>query len=270
MADILERIVADKRLDVARRKAARPMAALLADTRAAPRPRGFAARLDAMARAGLALIAEIKKASPSHGLIRADFAPAALARAYQQGGAACLSVLTDTPYFQGEDAHVAEARGAVPLPILRKDFTIDPYQVVEARVIGADCVLLILAALDDALAADLAACAREMELDVLVEVHDEAELERALRLGADLLGINNRDLKTLAVDLATSERLAALAKGHPGLVAESGLKTHADLARLARHGIRRFLVGESLMRQADVAGATRRLLDGDAAARASA
>ncbi|MBM3582977.1 MAG: indole-3-glycerol phosphate synthase TrpC [Alphaproteobacteria bacterium] len=270
MADVLTQIIADKRVEVAARKARRPLAALMDAARSAPAPRGFAAHLTTAAQAGFALIAEIKKASPSHGLIRADCVPSALARAYRAGGAACLSILTDTPYFQGEDGHVAEARAAVPLPILRKDFTIDPYQVVEARLIGADGVLVILAAMDDRLAAELLACARDFALDVLVEVHDEAELARALALGAPLLGINNRNLKTLAVDLATSERLAALAGDHPGLVAESGLKTHDDLVRLARHGIRRFLVGESLMRQADVAAATRALLAGDGAVRASA
>ena len=270
MTDVLARIVADKRRDLADRKARRPLGALIEDARRAPEPRGFAAMLAEAAGSGFALIAEIKKASPSHGLIRADFDPAALARAFRAGGAACLSVLTDTPDFQGEDRHVAEARQATPLPILRKDFTVDPYQVIEARAIGADCVLLIMAALDDGPAAELATAAREVGLDVLVEVHDEAELERALRLDADLLGINTRDLRTLKTDLATSERLAARATGHGALVAESGIKSHGDIARVAAHGIRRFLVGESLLREKDVAAATAKLLGRAPDARASA
>lgn len=269
MTDMLARIVADKRRDVALRKARRPLATLLAEARAAPAPRGLAARLAEAAASDFGLIAELKKASPSHGLIRADFDPAALARACHAGGAAALSVLTDVPYFQGADAHLVAARAAVPLPVLRKDFTIDPYQVVEARAIGADGVLLIMAALDDATAAELMAAAVEVGLDVLVEVHDEAELERALPLEPPLLGVNNRNLRTLKTDLATSERLAARAQGRD-LVAESGIQGHADMVRLANAGIRRFLVGESLMRQADVAGATARLLGRAAPRRASA
>ncbi len=265
MADVLTRIVADKRAEVARRKRLRPLGSLLAEAKSGPAPRGFAARLAARAATGPALIAEIKKASPSHGLIRAEFDPAALARAYAAGGAACLSVLTDTPYFQGEDNHVGAARASCDMPILRKDFTIDGYQVIEARAIGADCILLIVAALEDAVAAELAAAAREVGLDVLVEVHDEAELERALRLDADLIGINNRDLGTLAVDLATSERLAPLVPAERPVVAESGIKRHDDLVRLGAVGIHRFLVGESLMREADVAAATARLLGGGVA-----
>jgi len=260
MSDVLARIIADKREEVARRKRQRPLGDLLAEAKSGPVPRGFAARLTTRAASGPALIAEIKKASPSHGLIRADFDPAALARAYATGGAACLSVLTDTPYFQGEDGHVGAARATCDLPILRKDFTIDPYQVIEARVIGADCILLIVAALADGVAAELATTAREVGLDVLIEVHDEAELERALRLDADLIGINNRDLKTLAVDLATSERLAPRVPADRPVVAESGIKRHDDLVRLGAAGIQRFLVGESLMREADVAAATARLL----------
>jgi len=266
MSDILARIVADKRVEVAARKAARPQAAVEAAARAQAAPRGFARALAARAEApaaqggGLALVAELKKASPSHGLIRPAYEPAALARAYLAGGAACLSVLTDGPYFQGEDAHLAAARAAVPLPVLRKDFLVDPWQVAESRAIGADCVLLIVAALSDAQAAELAAAAAAFALDVLVEVHDEAELDRALALKPALLGVNNRNLKTLAVDLATTLRLAPRVPAGIAVVAESGLGSHADLARLARIGVRRFLVGESLMRQADVAAATAALL----------
>jgi indole-3-glycerol phosphate synthase len=262
MTDVLARIVADKRAHVARARLAVPEAALDRRIAAAPPPRGFAA---ALARAGgparPALIAEIKKASPSRGLIRADFDPPALARAYRAGGAAALSVLTDAPYFQGRDEDLAAARDAVDLPVLRKDFIVDPYQVREARAIGADCILLIVAALDDAALRGLHGLARSLGLDVLVEVHDEAEMARALALDDALLGVNARNLKTLAVDLATVERLAPLAPGR-FLVAESGLKTAADVARVAAAGARAILVGESLMAQPDVAAATRTLLAG--------
>ena len=261
MSDVLARINDDKRAHVARRKDAVPRSALERRAAEAPPPRGFAAAL-ARASAGAgrpALIAEIKKASPSRGLIRADFDPPALARAYQEGGAAALSVLTDAPYFQGRDEDLAAARAAVELPALRKDFILDPYQVLEARAIGADCILLIVAALSDQELRTLHQAARKLGLDVLVEVHDEAEMERALPLGDALLGVNNRNLKTLEVDLATFERLAPLARGR-FLVAESGLKTAADVARVAKAGAGAILVGESLMAQADVAAATRALL----------
>lgn len=261
MSDTLARICADKRRHVAARRKALSLAALEARARAAPAPRGFAAALAAVAEAGgLALIAELKKASPSRGPIRADFDPPALAAAAQTGGAACLSVLTDAPYFQGEDRFLPAARAAAALPVLRKDFMLDPYQAVESRALGADCILLIMAALGDAQAAELAASARALGMDTLAEVHDERELERALRLGGPLLGINNRDLKTLAVDLATTERLAPLVPTGRAIVCESGLHRHADLLRMAACGVRRFLVGESLMRQADVAAATAALL----------
>ncbi|MBM3488884.1 MAG: indole-3-glycerol phosphate synthase TrpC [Alphaproteobacteria bacterium] len=260
MSDALARILADKRRHIAARKASLPYPMLARAAAAAPPPRGFAKALAAAARDGFALIAEIKKASPSKGLIRADFDPASLARSYLAGSAACLSVLTDEPYFQGADAHLAAARAAVSLPILRKDFMLEPYQVAEARALGADCILLIMAAVSDAQAAELLATAGEQGLDVLTEVHDEAEAERALALGVRLIGVNNRDLKSLRVDLAVSERLASLLPAGVFRVAESGLAGHADLLRLARAGFRAFLVGESLLRQADVSAATRALL----------
>jgi indole-3-glycerol phosphate synthase len=262
VTDVLARICAARRQDVAAREAARPLAALEALVPTLPPPRGFRRALEAqLAAAGLALIAEIKKASPSEGMIRADFDSAALARAYAAGGAACLSVLTEERHFQGADDDLWKARAAVALPCLRKDFILQPYQVVEARVIGADCVLLIMAALDDATARSLCALAQSLGLDVLVEVHDAAELDRALRLEATLIGINNRNLKTLQVDLRTTERLAARVSDDRLLVAESGLHRHEDLLRLAAVGARCFLVGTALMRAPDVAAATRRLLD---------
>lgn len=257
MSDILARIAAYKREEVAARKAARPTI----DPTGASAPRGFRKALEAAHGPGrLALIAEIKKASPSKGLIRADFDPPALARAYADGGAACLSVLTDAPSFQGADAYLEAARAATTLPCIRKDFLLDPWQVAESRALGGDAILVILAMVDDALAADLIAAARSLGMDALVEVHDENEMLRAGRLGADLVGVNNRDLRSFTVDLANTERLAALAPPGALLVTESGIFTAADAARLERCGARAMLVGESLMRQADVAAATRALL----------
>jgi indole-3-glycerol phosphate synthase len=261
-ADALARICADTRAETARRQHATPLATLRTRIVAnADTPRGFAHALrQAAAAHGYGLIAEIKKASPSGGLIRPDFDPPALARAYQTGGAACLSVLTDTPHFQGDTAHLIAARGAVPLPVLRKDFMLDPWQIYESRAMGADCVLLILAALDDAQAIDLEAIAGDLGMDVLAEVHNHEELQRALRLRTPLMGINNRNLKTLQTDLAVSETLAATLPPDRFLVAESGIRTHADIIRLAAAGARAFLVGESLLRQPEVTAATRALL----------
>jgi indole-3-glycerol phosphate synthase len=261
MSDVLEKINAVKRASVAARKQRTPLSEIEQRAKAASPVRGFTAALSAKVASGqYALIAEIKKASPSAGLIRDDFSPAALARAYANAGAACLSVLTEEDHFQGDDAHLREARAAVALPVLRKDFMLEPYQIVEARALGADCILLIMAALDDALAAELEDCARAVGLDVLVEVHDEAEMERALKLKSPLIGVNNRNLKTLVTDLATTERLAKALPKDRVLVSESGLKSSADLARMSQCGARRFLVGESLMRQKDVEAATRALL----------
>lgn len=260
-ADVLARICADTMAEVRRRKTDRSFAAVDAAARTADAPRGFAAALDRAVAAGhWGLIAEIKKASPSKGLIRADFDPAALAGAYRAGGAACLSVLTDEPYFQGADAYLLAARGAVDLPVLRKDFMLDPWQIAESRALGADCVLLIMAALSDAQATELHAAAVAHGMDVLIEVHDAAEMDRALKLPSGLLGVNNRNLKTLAVDLATTEQLAAMVPPGRALVAESGIYGPDDILRLAGVGARRFLVGESLMKQVDVAAATRALL----------
>lgn len=261
MSDTLARICDDKRVHVAQRKAEMPEAMLRQQAAQLAPPRGFVRALRAaVARGEHGLIAEIKKASPSKGLIRADFSPMDLARAYKAGGATCLSVLTDIPYFQGDDAYLQQARAAVDLPVLRKDFMVDLYQVPEARALGADCILVIMAAVDDALARELVDSARALGMDALIEVHDRPELDRALELDAELIGINNRNLKTLAVDLATTEALAPLVPRDRLLVAESGLNTPADLARMGKVGARCFLVGESLMRQADVTAATRALL----------
>ena len=261
MTDVLDRIAAYKREDVAARKAAQSQAEIESLALIAGVPRGFRSALERRAEPGRpALIAEIKKASPSKGLIRPDFDPPALARAYEAGGAACLSVLTDGPSFQGADDYLVAARAAVALPCLRKDFLVDPWQVAESRALGADCILIILAMIDDALAADLLAEARRFGMDALIETHDGAEIERAVTLGGDLVGINNRSLRTFEVDLGATARLAPLSPPGALLVAESGIFSSADVAEVSRAGASAILVGESLMRQDDVTAATQALL----------
>ena len=260
--DILSAIADYKRVEVATRRAATSQDAIERAARQASSPRGFRAALGrAHAPGRLALIAEIKKASPSKGLIRADFDPPALARAYEAGGAACLSVLTDGPSFQGADAYLTAARDACALPCLRKDFMVDPWQIAESRALGADAILVILAITDDSLAADLMNEAARLGMDALVETHDEAELDRAAALGASLIGINNRDLRTFVTDLSVTEKLAEKIPTSTLLVTESGIFTNVDAARLEHAGAAAMLVGESQMRQADVEAATRTLLN---------
>lgn len=264
MSDVLAKICADKRHHIAERKSLSPLSEIRAAAEARNRsdpPRGFRARLERVVKSGhFGLIAEIKRASPSKGLIRADFDPPSLARAYAAGGATCLSVLTDKPYFQGEDGFLDQARKACALPALRKDFMLDPYQVFEARAIGADCILLIMAALDDALARQLYNFAKDLGMDVLVEIHDEEELQRALALSPEMIGVNNRSLKTLEVDIRTSHDFSEKIPPETLKIAESGLSGYAEISALRAAGYAGFLVGESLMRQPDIGAAVRSLL----------
>lgn len=264
MSDVLAKICDDKRVHIADCKARTPIADVEQVAKAAASPRGFYKALEARVSQGqYALIAEIKKASPSRGLIRADFNPELLAKAYEMGGATCLSVLTDVPYFQGDDRYLGQARSAVSLPALRKDFMLDPYQVIEARALGADCILLIMAALTDRQAQELEATATDWGMDVLIEVHNGEELDRALKLKSPLIGVNNRNLKTLEVDIAMTETLADRVPEDRLLVSESGLYGPEDLKRMSQAGANCFLVGESLMRQDDVTQAVKNLLKRD-------
>jgi indole-3-glycerol phosphate synthase len=268
-ADVLARICAETREEVARRKALTSLESMRQRAAGKPPTRGFGRSLmEATARGDFGLVAEIKKASPSGGVIRTDFDPAALARAYRDGGATCLSVLTDEPYFQGSPDDLKAARGAVDLPVLRKDFILEPWQVYESRAMGADCILLIMAALSDEQARELESLARALDMDVLAEVHNREELDRSLGLQTPLIGINNRNLKTLQTDIAITEQLAPEVPPDRFLVAESGLRSHADLVRLSRICVNCFLVGEHLMRQRDVTAATRELLGHGGEARA--
>ena len=261
MSDILTQICKDKLEHIKACQLNKSLIELEEQAKAASAPRGFARALETKVKSGeYGLIAEIKKASPSKGLIRKNFNPKTLARSYKAGGAACLSVLTDKRYFQGSDEYLQEAREIVDLPVLRKDFMLDPYQIVESRALGADCVLLIMAALEDSQAQELEAQAIELGMDVLIEVHSEQELQRALALKSQLLGINNRNLKTLVVDITTTEVLASLVPEGRKLIAESGLKNPKDLARMAKARASCFLIGESLMKQDDVETATKNLL----------
>jgi len=262
MTNKLIEICETKRGEVAARKAATSIATLQAQAATQTPPRGFRRALDAAASNGFGLIAEVKKASPSKGLIRADFDPPAHARAYAAGGAACLSVLTDAPYFQGHEDYLVAARAACTLPVIRKDFMVDPWQVLESRAIGADAILIIVAALDDGQMAEIEDAALGLGMDALIEVHDEAELERALKLRSRLIGVNNRDLRDFTVDFARTYDLVAKAPEGCTFVAESGIGSHDDVSAMAQHGVRCFLVGETLMRQTDVEAATRALLTG--------
>ncbi len=260
---VLDRINGEKKKQVAEQKSRRPIQELLGRAKDQAPPRGFMAALErSVAKSGIALITEIKKASPTAGLIRANFDPESLARAYQRGGSACLSVLTDQRFFQGSDAHLGAARSSCDLPVLRKDFMVDPYQIVETRALGADCVLLIVASLTDAELAQMEEIALGYGMDVLIEVHDEAELTRALKLKSKLIGVNNRNLKTMQTDLATTERLAPLIPPDRLLISESGIASPVDIKRLANLGAKGFLIGETLMRRADVEVATRVLMAG--------